>query len=164
MVDGAPGRFRAAREEATSMDNSEKEIARRVLEAVLKRLDDDARGLSDSEQYLSANEFSPAPARTSNGHEPSLVESQSPVIFIVVNQEAAPGNSSKDSDSRPAAESVKARNSIIKLQGNEARVAHPGLEKFPIAEDLAEASAPKNCFMEPDRVCVNSGACEMRGY
>ncbi|HEX5734627.1 MAG TPA: hypothetical protein VF131_17465 [Blastocatellia bacterium] len=39
---------------------------------------------------------------------------------------------------------------------------HPGLERFPLAEPRA-ADVPKYCFMEPDRVCVNSGACEMLG-
>jgi len=43
---------------------------------------------------------------------------------------------------------------------------HPGLEKFPQPQSDSEpnARAPKTCFMEPDRPCVNSGACEMRGY
>ena len=40
---------------------------------------------------------------------------------------------------------------------------HPGFERFPLAEPRAEG-APKSCFMEPDRVCVNSGACEMLGH
>ena len=39
---------------------------------------------------------------------------------------------------------------------------HPGFERFPLAEPRA-ADVPKYCFMEPDRVCVNSGACEMLG-
>ena len=39
---------------------------------------------------------------------------------------------------------------------------HPGFERFQIAEPQA-AGVPKHCFMEPDRVCVNSGACEMLG-
>ena len=39
---------------------------------------------------------------------------------------------------------------------------HPGLERFQLAEPRA-AGVPKYCFMEPDRVCVNSGACEMLG-
>lgn len=39
---------------------------------------------------------------------------------------------------------------------------HPGFERFPFAEPRA-VDVPKYCFMEPDRVCVNSGACEMLG-
>jgi hypothetical protein len=46
----------------------------------------------------------------------------------------------------------------------EDRAAHPGLEKFSITEARHMDSAPRTCFMEPGRVCVNSGACEMRGY
>jgi len=42
--------------------------------------------------------------------------------------------------------------------------AHPGLERFPLNQGLATSGARKPCFMEPDRVCVNSGACEMRGF
>ena len=40
---------------------------------------------------------------------------------------------------------------------------HPGFERFQIPVAHA-ANAPKNCFMEPDRICVNSGACEMLGH
>ena len=39
---------------------------------------------------------------------------------------------------------------------------HPEFGRFPLAEPRA-ADVPKYCFMEPDRVCVNSGACEMLG-
>jgi hypothetical protein len=41
---------------------------------------------------------------------------------------------------------------------------HPGLEKFVVSKECSSDSAPKTCYIEPDRVCVNSGACEMRGY
>ena|SRR5215467_15448648 len=47
---------------------------------------------------------------------------------------------------------------------------HPGLDRFKIDDRFKiEASdsklpAPKMCFMEPDRACVHSGACEMRGF
>jgi hypothetical protein len=41
--------------------------------------------------------------------------------------------------------------------------AHPGLERFPLS-GLGPAAPSKPCFMEPGRLCVNSGACEMRGY
>ena len=41
--------------------------------------------------------------------------------------------------------------------------AHPGLERFPLSE-VGTAGSPKPCFIEPGRICVNSGACEMRGY
>jgi hypothetical protein len=41
---------------------------------------------------------------------------------------------------------------------------HPGLERFPLAETQSQSSVPKACFMEPERTCISSGACEMRGY
>ena len=41
--------------------------------------------------------------------------------------------------------------------------AHPGLERFPLSE-AGTAAPSKPCFMEPGRICVNSGACEMRGF
>lgn len=46
---------------------------------------------------------------------------------------------------------------------NERKLSHPGLERFIIEADTRPA-VPKTCFMEPDRSCVNSGACEMRGF
>jgi len=46
---------------------------------------------------------------------------------------------------------------------DERKVSHPGLERFTIERSI-QTSAPKTCFMEPDRPCVNSGACEMRGF
>ncbi|HXU36802.1 MAG TPA: hypothetical protein VN937_10610 [Blastocatellia bacterium] len=41
---------------------------------------------------------------------------------------------------------------------------HPGLERFTIIESSQTSSGKKACYMEPDRLCVKSGACEMRGY
>jgi len=41
---------------------------------------------------------------------------------------------------------------------------HPGLQRFANLETESPAPAFKACFMEPDRECVHSGACEMRGY
>ena len=41
---------------------------------------------------------------------------------------------------------------------------HPGLERFTIIESSEVPSGKKPCYLEPDRPCVKSGACEMRGY
>jgi hypothetical protein len=41
---------------------------------------------------------------------------------------------------------------------------HPGLERFSLREEESKPHAPRMCFMEPGRECVESGACEMRGY
>lgn len=40
---------------------------------------------------------------------------------------------------------------------------HPGLEHFPLSESDPRDTS-KMCFIEPDRVCVGSGACEALGY
>ncbi len=42
-------------------------------------------------------------------------------------------------------------------------ISHPGFERFQIS-DARAADGPKPCFMEPERLCVNSGACEMLGH
>jgi hypothetical protein len=48
--------------------------------------------------------------------------------------------------------------------GQQSESCHPGLEKFHLSETVAPTRGTKSCFMEPERQCVNSGACEMRGY
>lgn len=56
-----------------------------------------------------------------------------------------------------------AGNAPAKSSSLDRHEAHPGLERFPLSE-AGTAAASKPCFMEPGRICVNSGACEMRGY
>jgi hypothetical protein len=56
-----------------------------------------------------------------------------------------------------------AGNVAAKSSALDRQEAHPGLERFPLSE-TGPAPPSKPCFMEPDRICVNSGACEMRGY
>lgn len=41
---------------------------------------------------------------------------------------------------------------------------HPGLQRFLSLETESSSPAPRPCFMEPERECVHSGACEMRGF
>jgi hypothetical protein len=50
------------------------------------------------------------------------------------------------------------------FDGQQSDSCHPGLEKFHLSETAAPSRETKSCFMEPERKCVNSGACEMRGY
>ena len=47
---------------------------------------------------------------------------------------------------------------------SERKLSHPGLERFIMLAADSAPQAPRPCFMEPDRDCVNSGACEMRGF
>jgi hypothetical protein len=71
-------------------------------------------------------------------------------------------------DSRSSAQesTVQGKQSIINPQQPYAgsTSSHPGLQRFPALETELPAPAFKPCFMEPDRECVHSGACEMRGY
>lgn len=84
----------------------------------------------------------------------SVSNDGSPVVLLVIGQADSGSNGAKE----PTRESREPR-------GIEDRTsAHPGLEKFPLSEGLHTDSAPRTCFMEPGRACVNSGACEMRGY
>jgi hypothetical protein len=50
------------------------------------------------------------------------------------------------------------------LQPASPSASHPGLERFTIIESESNPPGQKTCYMEPDRPCVKSGACEMRGY
>ena len=130
------------------MQESNDEIARRVLAAVLERL-----GASSSQQN-GASALNQAPG-TSAGE---------PVVVIVLGQANSDSAACKETR-RPLNEAPLARAANGSQSGF--RIAsHPGLEKFPQPQSDSEpnARAPKTCFMEPDRPCVNSGACEMRGY
>lgn len=41
---------------------------------------------------------------------------------------------------------------------------HPGLQRFVDLDSDSNSAVPRPCFMEPERECVHSGACEMRGF
>lgn len=135
------------------MSDTDQEIARRVLESVLRRLDERAP-------------VAPAPSHlqtTAAGQDP-------PLIFIVLgNLELSQTGARGDPPQRAVTAATTITNketlaaSASSLAGNPQR-AHPGLEKFPLTDAPANGIVPKPCFMEPDRICVHSGACEMRGY
>lgn len=42
--------------------------------------------------------------------------------------------------------------------------AHPSLQRFDLPPLSSCSTAPTMCFLEPDRVCVNSGACQRLGH
>jgi hypothetical protein len=123
------------------MQDSNQEIIRRILSNVLTRLE---RPTSSSVVQASASEGGP-------------------IIIVVL------GNG------EPARESVERNSTQVFNEGHrqleapekkiiQTQAAHPELERFASLEVQQNNFAPKTCFMEPDRVCVNSGACEMRGY
>ena len=123
------------------MQDSNQEIVRRLLSNVLTRLEN----------------REPAPPSTSFAQPPA--SEGGPIILIVLgNGEPAPENFAQVLNEHHRQIEAPERN-VIRPQAT-----HPGLERFVSLEGKQNNIAPKTCFMEPDRVCVNSGACEMRGY
>ena len=82
--------------------------------------------------------------------------SGTPIIVVVASD---PNLRQTSSNSNQATQPL----SVSECGCDERKVSHPGLERFTI-EGGSQTSAPKSCFMEPDRPCVNSGGCEMRGF
>jgi hypothetical protein len=123
------------------MQDSDQEIIRRVLSNVVSRLE--GGGAARPSGY---------------GVEPRAGDA-SPVVFIVLNNaELTRGSDDRDAE-QVRAEARRQAGGTIRLEPS-----HPGLERFASLEERSSSLAPKTCYMEPDRVCVNSGACEMRGY
>lgn len=138
------------------MQDSNEEIGRRILESVLRQLDGGAA--------LQA----PAQAVNQAGNNSA---GGSPVIIIMLGDPQATRAGSHTTGNRVAALPIVVKQSDCGCQnnshaagGNSLQSTHPGLERFDLPENNAVSNAPRKCFMEPDRACVNSGACEMRGY
>ena len=138
------------------MQDSTEEIARRILASVLRQLENGTAQLP------------PAQAVDQSGNHSA---NASPVIVIMLGDPQTP---------RTAAGAVNHHVTVLPpgvqqagcgcqnnshiTGGNSLQSSHPGLERFDLPEDKAVSNAPRRCFMEPDRACVGSGACEMRGY
>ncbi|MFY9554140.1 MAG: hypothetical protein WAV47_05405 [Blastocatellia bacterium] len=128
---------------------------RQLLEAALDHIKQAADGGAGSVPIV----FFPESKRLSESPK-----SEAPVVLVVV------GN--LDSQSPNEIEGVSSvRDNSQPVSPNsspsdpyERKVSHPGLERFTIAPANANPLVPKACFMEPGRTCVNSGACEMRGF
>ena len=128
------------------MLESNDDIARRVLASVLDRLE--ATSGSRSTQSASGVEYS---VRAFSDNDPIVVvvlgsAAMTAADSQLISKEAPPN--SAPNGSQPVAGSAS----------------HPGLERFDMPVRRPTPGALKTCFMEPDRPCVNSGACEMRGY
>ena len=120
------------------MEQADQELLRRTLVSILKRIE--------------GGGASPAMMSTLPGQSREAAEP--PVIVVMLGQ----ANSTDDKvlENQPSHEAQPGGR-----PGSDA--SHPGLKRFPISSACA-ADVPKNCFMEPDRICVNSGACEMLGH
>lgn len=108
------------------MDASETELVRKVLTAILERLE--GGGLTSAESQEPDNN-----------------------LIVVVFSQAGALN---------VPESANLPKQVSHVGG----VIHPGFERFAVSQHCSSDSAPRTCFLEPDKVCVNSGACEMRGH
>lgn len=108
------------------MDASEKELVRKVLTAILARLE--GGGLTSAESQAADKNL----------------------VVVVLNEAGAPN----------VPKGASLPNQVSQIGG----VIHPGFERFAVSQHCSSDSAPRTCFLEPDKVCVNSGACEMRGH
>jgi len=139
------------------MRKHERETVRQVLEAALMSLSGDAfDGEANSESIALFGD--PWPSSESHG-------SEVPVVLIVTGDLKArsqntdlAGPAGVDDTKEPAT-----LNSCVS-DHSERKLSHPGLERFIMLAADSPPPAPKACFMEPSRECVNSGACEMRGF
>jgi hypothetical protein len=138
------------------MQDSTEAIARRILESVLRQLESDAARPPAAQVVNQAGD---------NG------ASRSPVIVIMLGDSPATRAESSAANPHVAASPTLVKqpgcgcqNNSHAAGGNSLQSSHPGLERFDLPEDAVVSNAPRSCFMEPDRVCVSSGACEMRGY
>jgi hypothetical protein len=136
------------------MQDSTEQAARRILEAVLRQLEGGAgRQLAE-----------PAVNHTAAG-------GGSPLVVIMLG-EPPPSRAESNAASQPAVASPAlatqpgcgCQNNSPAARGNSLQSSHPGLERFDLPGETTLPNAPRNCYMEPDRVCVGSGACQMRGF
>jgi hypothetical protein len=132
-----------------SKAKQDQETVRRVLKAALNNLDDESQS-----DLGSANSVS------SGGND-----AVAPVILVLVDGLTARG----EGGTSPVV-AVSGRRSIEEPSYSRAdqppgdQVVHPGLERFLLGVTDSLPAAPRECFMEPGRTCVSSGACEMRGF
>lgn len=138
------------------MRKQELDTVRQVLEAALQNLREaTAEGNASSESgALFTNRWPSSESRSSDA----------PVIVIVAGDLKA---HSQDPALRAAVgfgdTKDPAKVSSCVSDYTERKLSHPGLERFTIEAD-PHPSVPKTCFMEPGRTCVNSGACQARGF
>jgi hypothetical protein len=138
------------------MQMTTEEIARRILESVLRQLE-------------GATPHTPAVAAVKQAGNESA--GRPPLVILMLGDSApAPGATRPANQSAMASPLVNGpagcgcQNNSPAAAENSLQLLHPGLERFDLPEDHVVFHAPRMCFVEPERVCVGSGACEMRGY
>jgi len=122
------------------MQDSREEIARRILQDVLRQLEGGA---------------APAATVPADNQAENQSPSGSPLIVIMLGNHAAPA------DSHAA---CGCQNNSPGGGKNSLQFLHPSLERFDLLEGSTHSNSPRKCVVEPDRDCVGSGACKVRGY
>jgi hypothetical protein len=136
------------------MQKRQRDAVRQALETALKNLEDDS-----SEGDIDSDSVALIDGRRIPSESPS---SEAPIIIVMAGElnSRSHDRSRANPDDRKTPENVNACPSNHSAR----KVSHPGLERFTMVEAGSHSSVPRACFMEPTRVCVNSGACEMRGF
>ncbi len=130
------------------MDPRDRERVSRVLEAALASLKEDAHGDGRLPNLIEVTGVRPP---SSDAHI-----SGTPVVILI-----HPNSNEREVIPNAPATQVETPNSCGCSHGGSQP--HPGFERFPLSESDSRDSS-KMCFIEPDRVCVGSGACETLGY
>src|ERR1051326_354406 len=138
-----------------STEDSTEAMARRILESVMRQLESGAGR--------------PSPASPIN--QAINGTGGSPVIIIMLG-DAQAARIESNQTARPLAalptatppSSCGCQNNSHTPSANSLQSSHPGLERFELPEENFVPNVPRRCFIEPERPCVGSGACEMRGY
>jgi hypothetical protein len=119
------------------MEISDQEMVRQALLSIVKRIE--SGGAAPVVLSHQADQ-------STNGS--NRLESREPPIVLVFLGQTASTNQEPVHEKQPS---------------HPSSLSHPGFERFQLQESRT-VDAPKTCFMEPDRICVNSGACEMLGH
>jgi hypothetical protein len=130
------------------MESHDREKVSRILEAALVSLKEEASG-----DELLAN-FTPMTAIRLPSTDAQL--SGAPVVILLL-----PNSSKPEGISTASAAQLEKPNSCA--CSHDGTPLHAEFERFPLSESDSRDPS-KRCVIEPDRFCVGSGACEMRGY
>jgi hypothetical protein len=138
------------------MRKNEQDTVRQVLEAALKNLSKALDREASTEAIALFGDPSPSSENRGSGV---------PVVLIVTGDLSA--HSQNTAAPKPAnVDDIKEPSTVNSCVSDhsERKLSHPGLERFIMLAADSAPPAPRPCFMEPNRACVNSGACEMRGF
>jgi len=134
------------------MNEYERETVKRILEATLRRLGEGSNGSSAMDQR------SEVPFQNGDSYQD---RSNNSVIILLTDSSNDPSSSNFSRPFSTVGEVAAGGSNVSQI--TERKVSHPAQEQFTMIEAASPVIAPKTCFLEPGRTCVNSGACQMRG-